>query len=199
MGSNLQRDIFEVLLRFRRHPIALMADIEKMYRQIVVTKEHTNCQRILWRANPDENITTYNLKTITYETGCASYLAIRTLKQAALDGHTYSEVARGIVKNDFYVDDLISGADALLLHHELNSFLRDGGFHLRKWSTNDSALLFAISGDNSKPKPIAVDKTSAVRTFGVLWDTKLDVFLLDSSMFQYNENSKKCTILSAIA
>ncbi|UYV82904.1 hypothetical protein LAZ67_22001338 [Cordylochernes scorpioides] len=48
-GPKLQRDIFPFLLRFRSHPIAISADITKMFRQILVHPEDTPYQRIIWR------------------------------------------------------------------------------------------------------------------------------------------------------
>ena len=39
LGPRLQHDIFDNLLRFRFHAIAMSADIEKMYRQIALNAE----------------------------------------------------------------------------------------------------------------------------------------------------------------
>eukprot|EP00102_Acyrthosiphon_pisum_P011959 XP_008180913.1 PREDICTED: uncharacterized protein LOC103308739 [Acyrthosiphon pisum] len=38
-GPKMQPDIFNILLRFRLHPVALTADVEKMYRQVLVAEE----------------------------------------------------------------------------------------------------------------------------------------------------------------
>ena len=48
-GPKLQNDFFEVLLRFRRDPVALMCDIKEMYLQIKLKPEDQMYHRFLWR------------------------------------------------------------------------------------------------------------------------------------------------------
>lgn len=48
-GPKLQRDLEQVLIRFRCHRIALMADIKKMSLQILLKKKDQNSHRFLWR------------------------------------------------------------------------------------------------------------------------------------------------------
>ncbi|XP_054711069.1 uncharacterized protein LOC129220665 [Uloborus diversus] len=84
-GPKLQIDLFYILSNFRIHSIALAADIKKMFRQILVSHSDSDFQRIIWRENPDQKIEDYRLKTVTYGTACAPYLAIRTIKKLAED------------------------------------------------------------------------------------------------------------------
>ncbi|GFT43920.1 DUF1758 domain-containing protein [Trichonephila clavipes] len=51
VGPKLQRDIFEILLNFRIPKIVFTADIEKMYRQILVADEDQKFQQNLLRNN----------------------------------------------------------------------------------------------------------------------------------------------------
>lgn len=90
-GPKLQPDIFKILLNFRTFPIALSADIEKMYRQICVHSEDADFQGIIWRSDPKQPLS--RLQTVTYGTSCAPYLAIRTLHQLAADEMTTSPEA----------------------------------------------------------------------------------------------------------
>ncbi len=48
-GPKLQRDLVEVLLRFRKHPVALVCDIAEMYLRIGIAREDRPYQRFLWR------------------------------------------------------------------------------------------------------------------------------------------------------
>lgn len=73
----MQEDLLSIVMRFRSKPIALVADIEKMYRQIEDHPEDQPLQRILWRKNPSDPISTYDLRTVTYGTASAPYLATR--------------------------------------------------------------------------------------------------------------------------
>ncbi|GFT99436.1 uncharacterized protein TNCV_3238941 [Trichonephila clavipes] len=94
VGPKLQRDIFEILLNFRIPKIVFTADIEKMYRQILVADEDQKYQQILWRSNSNENISIYKLKTVTYGLASASFLATRCIKQIALDNKDNSNISR---------------------------------------------------------------------------------------------------------
>lgn len=44
-----QPDLTDHLLRFRIYQFAFTADIEKMYRQILVDESQTDLQHIIWR------------------------------------------------------------------------------------------------------------------------------------------------------
>ncbi|XP_024887040.1 uncharacterized protein LOC112464328 [Temnothorax curvispinosus] len=46
VGSNLQEDLFSILMRFRTHEFAMTADIAAMYHQILVQEEDSDFQRI---------------------------------------------------------------------------------------------------------------------------------------------------------
>jgi len=70
VGSTLQDDLFDIISRFRLHPIVMTADIQKMYRQIEVDKRDRDFQRILWRFSPDDQIQEYQLNTVTYGQSC---------------------------------------------------------------------------------------------------------------------------------
>ncbi|XP_051157420.1 uncharacterized protein LOC127279229 [Leptopilina boulardi] len=49
VGPNVQEDLFSLLVRFRSHKYAITADIEKMYRQIIIHPKDRKYQKILWR------------------------------------------------------------------------------------------------------------------------------------------------------
>ncbi|GFY52297.1 hypothetical protein TNIN_271881 [Trichonephila inaurata madagascariensis] len=61
-----------------------------MFRQIKVQEHQQDFLRILWRSSPEEDIVSYRLKTVTYGTKPAPYLATRCLLQLAHEGkHKY--------------------------------------------------------------------------------------------------------------
>lgn len=51
VGPVVQPDIFAILTRFRIHNFVLTGDIEKMYRQFLLTPDERDLQRILWRSD----------------------------------------------------------------------------------------------------------------------------------------------------
>lgn len=154
-GSLQQGDMTSLLTRWRTYQVAFTADIDMMYRQIWINKDQTRFQKIVWRDSPKDPICDYELLTVTYGTANAPYLAIRTLKQLALDEATNYPIPSKTLLNDFYVDDVLSGADnineAKEKYHELKEALRTGGFNLRKWSSNSKNLLKIIPTDEPEP------------------------------------------------
>lgn len=80
IGPTVQDDLFAIISRFRLHKYVMTADVTKMYRQILVDDAQTDLQRILWRKQPEDDIKTSRLNTITYGTSSAPYLATRCLK-----------------------------------------------------------------------------------------------------------------------
>ena len=136
VGPTIQEDLFSIFSRFRSFLFALTADIEQMYRQIKVYPEDKVYQKIIWRETPNESLKIYELNRVTFGTASAPYLATRTLHQLADDERDSHPLASAALKRDFYVDDLLTGAqslqDAIKLRDELINLLRKGGFNLRK-------------------------------------------------------------------
>ncbi|XP_076661053.1 uncharacterized protein LOC143364799 [Halictus rubicundus] len=197
-GPTIQDDIFCLLLRFRMHSFVLTGDIEKMYRQFLVRPEDRAYQRILWR-NEQNEIATYELKTITFGLSSAPYLATRCLQQLAIDeSHNYG-AASEVIKRDIYVDDLLTGAatykDAQKLRNEIICLLKRGGLNIRQWVSNDPRLLSDLSEEQVHPKFFG-DET--VKTLGVSWNPHTDSFSYSVNV-NNNETHTKRTILSTIA
>jgi hypothetical protein len=151
-GPVVQQDLFSIVLRFRQYRYVMTADIEKMYRMILMSPADTIYQKIIWRSDSSKPIQTYELNTITYGTKSAPYLATRVLKQIAIDNEKSNPEAAGIITNDFYVDDLLTGfnniEEAKLLQQQLIEILKSAGMKLRKWSSNEPELLQGISSND---------------------------------------------------
>ncbi|XP_011261119.3 uncharacterized protein LOC105254264 [Camponotus floridanus] len=85
IGSKLQTEITSILLRWRQHKYVYMADIAKMYQQILIDPRDRNYQRIVWYNQDQIAIQDYQLSTVTYGTASAPFLALRVLKQLLTD------------------------------------------------------------------------------------------------------------------
>ncbi|XP_036340711.1 uncharacterized protein LOC118750083 [Rhagoletis pomonella] len=118
VGPALQDSLGSILLRFRRFRVAITADIEKIFRQVLVTPEHRDYQRIIWCESPADEIRVYRLKTITYGMACSPYNAVRTLQQCAYDNYgsvpdrRQADVARDAILTSFYVDDFLTSCES---------------------------------------------------------------------------------------
>lgn len=200
VGPTIQDELFSILLRFRSHRYVLSADITKMYRQIQVNPLDRDFQRILWRENTTEEIETYRLTTVTYGTSSAPFLAIRSLRQLAYDEQVDYPLAHKIINRDFYVDDLLTGANTVeglsKIRDELITVLLRGGFELRKWASNTTQLLPDILPQTSTI--IDIDKNVHTKTLGLHWNCKLDSFKYSVNILPAPRVTKRI-ILSTIA
>ncbi|GFW77780.1 integrase catalytic domain-containing protein [Trichonephila clavipes] len=70
-------------------------------------------QRILWKRDVNEPVKVYQLNTVTYGTASAPFLAMRTLKQISIDEGENFPLAASVLCDDFYMDDVLSGANSL--------------------------------------------------------------------------------------
>ena len=147
VGPTIQDKLFEHLLRFRTHSHVMTADIEKMYRQILIHPQDRKYQRIFWYH--ENRIRTFELNTVTFGVSSAPYLAIRTVQQLADDEGTDFPYASEILRRDLYVDDLLTGAnsleEALRIRDEVISLLKRGGFNIRQWASNHNHVLDSIN------------------------------------------------------
>ena len=110
-GPTLYPTLETILLRFRLHKFALTADISKMYRAVHLEPKDRDLHRFLWCEQPTGPLIDYRMTRVTFGVSSSPYLAIKALQQTAHDfGHQYP-VARPLVSESFYVDDLLTGAD----------------------------------------------------------------------------------------
>lgn len=202
VGSQLQDDLFDILLRFRKHRYILSADAEKMYRQVLVDPEQRQLQRILWRSNPEEPIQVYELNTVTYGTKAASFLAIRVFVQLALEVEDELPEIAKIIRRDFYVDDLLTGADSkehakYIVKHS-SQVLARGCFKLRKWTSNEPSILRDVGATGDISDNVIFSGKDKTKTLGLIWRPSLDILAYE---VRVNDNTRvtKRQILAEIA
>lgn len=167
-GPVIQDELICIISRFRTHKYAMSADIEKMYRQILISEENRSLQTILWRSQPSDKLKEYCLNTITYGTKPASYLATACLEKLAYEHEEKAPFGAQAIMSDFYMDDLLTGAntieDAINLREKIMNILGSAGFVLRKWISNEPALLTNRSNNNDDPMFILNIDGTAVKT-----------------------------------
>jgi hypothetical protein len=181
VGPATQEGLVSIMMRFRVHTIALTADIAKMYRQVLVPEMCRDLQRIVWRKDPKSSIQEYRLNTVTYGTASGPYSATKALQQLAEEEKEALPLAAAVVKRDFYVDDLLSGASsldvALQTQAQLLELTRRGGMDLRKWSSNCSQVLEALPLELRETQvPLKIDQDDVIKTLGLRWNPGTDEF-----------------------
>ncbi|XP_014366619.2 uncharacterized protein LOC106717302 [Papilio machaon] len=203
IGPPLQQDIRALVTRWRQHKYCLVADIQQMYRQILISKQDTDYQRILWRESSEDPIREYRLLTVTYGSSCAPYLAIRTLHQLAEDERGEFPEAE-LLKTDLYMDDLMTGSsteeDTQRLQRRLTELFKRGGFLLHKWSSNSETVLNEIPDSKKALKgSVNIKMDDSVKALGIAWKPQSDILELVVNLPRDNDVVTKRSVLSAIA
>ncbi|XP_043863401.1 uncharacterized protein LOC122756838 [Drosophila mojavensis] len=167
IGPCIQRNLFNVCMRFRMHKFVFSADIVKMFRQILVASKHQDFQRILWREHPSAPLKHFRLCTVTYGTASAPFLAVRVLEQLAKDHENEFPRAAKILLEDFYVDDVLTGAmteeELIDIQTELVALMSRAQLELGKWISNSTRLCTA-QGDRVSMS------TATSKVLGLHWD-----------------------------
>ena len=154
-GPCLTLLLYDILIRFRIHNIAITSDLEKAYLQISVAPEHRNYLRFVWYQSINDanlEIIEYRFTRVIFGACCSQYLLnviVKTHLQKYADKDP--EFVEKMMKS-FYVDDLISGTknleEGVKLFHKCKVRFLEANFNLRKWRTNDERLRQII--DESK-------------------------------------------------
>ncbi|XP_050293812.1 uncharacterized protein LOC126734295 [Anthonomus grandis grandis] len=200
-GPTIQSDLFTILVRYRQHNYVIAADVEKMYRMCQINENQSSLQRILWRDNKNDKLDTYELVTVTYGTKSAAFLAIRCLYQLGIECEVeFPEESRAI-KEDFYVDDLLTGSDSIErtieIGNNISLLLSKAGFHLRKWVSNSSQVLEGIH-TTDKADLIDLGVNENTKTLGLFWNGRKDSLFYKISEGT-RKNITKRVVLSEIA
>lgn len=173
LGPKLQGDLSDIIIRFRMWEIAISADVRKMYRQIRIDPEQWNLQRILWRESPTEPLKEYQLTVVTYGMASSGYNAVKAMHQCAIDHDQLFPRAAHIIKNSFYMDDLLHSENSLeearTAKNELEEVLGKGGFDLAKWTSNASEVL----GEGNQAE-LCLDKNET-SVLGLNWFPSTDM------------------------
>ncbi|XP_058827761.1 uncharacterized protein LOC131687681 [Topomyia yanbarensis] len=122
---------------------------------------------------------TFELKTVTYGTASAPYLATRVLQKLADDERDEYPAAVEVLRKDFYVDDLFSGgrniAETTALHKQLDALVLKGGFELHKWASNEEAVLEDVPAENRAVQgSVDLDRDPCIKTLGLHWEPSTD-------------------------
>eukprot|EP00795_Rhopilema_esculentum_P009997 gene9997-18624_t len=151
VGENFIPPLFETLIRFRVHAVALTADIEKAFLQIEVKDSDRDALRFLWyddvnSASP--NVVQFRIKRLSFGLTCSPGILGATIRYHVnlfADQHPKSTK----VLNRLYCDDLSCGAasidEAFEIYQNCQAIMEKGGFNLRKWNSNKAALLDKIN------------------------------------------------------
>ena len=146
-GPDLLNSLTGIIQRFRRHPVAVSADIKAFFHQIFVDEKDSPALRFFWFE--DEELLKMALYEMLVHTfGAKSSPAISTFvlryHGESIKDEISPEVLYAILKA-FYVDDFLNSYPFVQLARQVKIGLTDallrGGFELTKWKSTHPEVL----------------------------------------------------------
>ena len=218
-GPSFGQSIFDILLRFRFHRVALAGDIEKAFLMVSVQEKDRDTLRFLWTRDVNgavPELVVLRFTRVVFGVNCSPFLL-----NATIDHHMrkYQEVDPLFVDkflSSIYVDDVSLGSNDVESTYELylksKSRLAEAGFKLRKFVTNSEELRCRVDAneqtvekqtkavnvkeeDQSYAKDSlgtkSVDADRGHKILGVQWDFMQDTFTFNiGDVSHYMENSE---------
>jgi len=185
-GPDLTNGLAGVLCRFRKSPIAIMCDIEKMFHQFLVDEADRDFLRFLWweHGNIENEPLEYRMRVHLFgaasSPGCANY----GLKYLAKKHESEFPLASSFVQHDFYVDDGLTSVEteeeAIQLVNEAQRLCANGGLRLHKFISNNKRVIESIPASERavdvKDLDLALEQLPIERALGVEWCIENDNF-----------------------
>ena len=179
-GPCLLPKLFDLSVRFRSYKYGIISDIKSAFLNIRIAPEDRNFLRFLWvddihKAEPE--IISKRLTSVVFGINCGPFLLGATILHHM---RQYNDVDPEVINQfleDLYMDDSISGADDVDKGYQFyllsKILMKEGGFLLRKWATNNLELQNRINKNETalgNPElPECVNK-DVKNVLGLKWD-----------------------------
>ena len=121
-GPKLQREQFDMLLRFCRNSVALVCDVKEMYLQIEIHPDDRKHLRFLWRTQDEVNVYQFNRLVFGLNISplIAHYVIQNHARQHAV---THPRGAEAVLESTYIndtLDSVESDEKAVELYHQLS-------------------------------------------------------------------------------
>ncbi|XP_056017069.1 uncharacterized protein LOC125663253 [Ostrea edulis] len=207
-GPDLNNSLLGVLIRFRKEPIAITADIQQMFHCFYVRPDHRNYLRFFWHHNNDFNqkLEEYRMRVHVFGNRPSPSVATYGLHRTALEAkETFGPDVTDFVLNHFYVDDGLISVPSInqavdLMKRTQQALATHGNLRLHKIASNSKDVVREFSPDDLskelKSLELSDDDLPVQRSLGLCWNMNIDAFT-----FQITSDEKPLTrrgVLSTI-
>ncbi len=177
-GPNLYPLLADILIKFRHHKFAITADISKMFREVWLDPNDRDLHRFFMR-NESGRLEEFRMTRLTFGVRTSPFIATQVLRQLADNHESSYPVAAKNIRENFYVDDLLSGADTVdevnNIHQQLTTLLQSAGMTLRKWRSNSNEVKSLIPLDLQESDNLQISSPAEYKkALGIHWDSKQD-------------------------
>ena len=192
-------DLCRLLLRFRMKKTGLVSDIEKAFLQVRLHEADRDVTRSLWLKDIQKPVSKDNLLVCRFKRLPFGMISSPFLLGATIKHHLEKEnspTAKNI-KNDFYVDNLITGADnekdTVRLYRDAKRLFEDVSMNLREWLTNSPKI-------NNQIKPKDQIEERVTKVLGLVWNTNADELSISTKKLEIQQPATtKREVLTTLA
>ena len=180
-GPVMLQNLCGLLMRFRLHKVALVADIEKAFLQIGLQPSQRDVTRFLWLKDYEvpnvsqNNIQEYRFCRVPFGVIASPFLLGATVEHHLEQSNT---AAAATLKDDIYVDNVITGtesvSEAFQLYQCSKSVFQKASMNLREWLSNSDTINQMIpEHDRAKSETMSV--------LGHSWNSRDDLLSIQPS------------------
>lgn len=186
-GPNLNNSLLGVLIRFRKHPVAVTANIQQMFYCFLVREDCRDVLRFVWHKdnNPQNELVDYRMRVHVFGNSPSPAVATYCLRRAAQQGEgKYGSDVRQFIDRDFYVDDALKFVptehEAVELLKQTQTMLADSNLRLLKIASNKVKVIDAFPAEDRAKDLQALDlfkdDLPDQRSLGIKWNIMEDYF-----------------------
>lgn len=187
-GPDLLTSLFGIMLRFREDRIAVTGDIQDMFLRIKILLSDQDALRFLWRESPDDPVRTYAMTSLIFGAKCSPFIAQFVKNKNAQRYESSMPAAVDAIVNSHYMDDYIQSLPdektAIDMVHNISHIHKEGGFHMRNWTSNSVAVLDSVPKDTLGTEAVKFkidQQCDGERTLGLIWYPSSDELAFDVS------------------
>ena len=168
--------------------MALVADIKQAFLNIEIDEGDSGFLRFLWVENISEKgkIVVYRFLRMVFGVTSSPFLLGATIK-SHVTKYIVAQIAVVALKKllqDMYDDDLATSfctmEEGLEFYFESRKCLKEGGFELRKWNSNNKELMDKICvEENENSYEQGKNCLGLRKVLGINWDIEKDLFVFD--------------------
>ena len=211
-GPQLTPLLFDILVRFRVHPVAIVCDLEKAFHQVRVQENQRDALRFLWVENTnaaDLRVIIYRFCRVVFGLTSSPFLLNATLKHHFEQFLPQFPEFVPLLMDSLYVDDFVGGGDSaeqvISSIRVLLEILSSGGFKAHKFVTNEPEVMSSLGlptstdlGNESYSENLS-HYSSASKVLGLPWCPQSDHFEFEFGFLLDQTSPSKREMLSTVS
>ncbi len=189
-GPMLLPEMLSLLIRFRKHKIALTTDISRMFLRVGVIKQHRDLLRFVFTRRKNGPIQHARLTSLGFGLVCGPFVSMFLCHETARKMKQTHSLGSAAILSSLYMDDLMSGQEslstAMQCAKEISEVMAAAGFPCHKWLSNEPKALQEIPEEQHHT-------VKEEKILGVHWDTGKDTLTFKSKISD-KDGSKRVNI-----